>query len=148
MSAGAPAGPGTACELCACPGGEAVWTDDALRVVLVDDADYPGFCRVIWNAHVREMTDLPAGQRATLMAAVFAVEQAVREAMAPDKVNLASLGNQTPHLHWHVIPRFRGDRHFPAPIWAEPRRATGTNPAHDWRDRLKSAIVARFRAQA
>lgn len=137
---------GAACELCAAAGGERVWRAADYRVVLVEDADYPGFCRVIWNVHVREMTDLAPSQRAQLMAAVFAVEQAVREVMAPDKVNLASLGNQVPHLHWHVIPRWRGDRHFPAPIWAAPRRATGMNPAHGWRDQLKSAIVARLRA--
>jgi diadenosine tetraphosphate (Ap4A) HIT family hydrolase len=28
------------------------------RVVLVDDANYPGFCRVIWRDHVKEITDL------------------------------------------------------------------------------------------
>lgn len=136
------------CELCAGPGGEAVWRSRDLRVVLVDDADYPGFCRVIWNAHVREMTDLPPAQRAALMAAVFAAERAVRETLAPDKINLASLGNQTPHLHWHVVPRWAGDRHFPAPIWAEPRRAGGTNPAHGWRDQLKSALVSHLEATA
>ena len=40
----------------------------------------------------------------------------------PDKINLASLGNMVPHLHWHVIPRFRDDRHFPEPIWGAPQR--------------------------
>lgn len=135
-----------ACELCDCPGGEPVWRDAALRVVLVDDADYPGYCRVIWNAHVREMTDLAPDQRTAMMAAVFAVERAVRDVLAPEKINLASLGNQTPHLHWHVIPRWTADRHFPAPIWAAPRRANGTNPAHGWRDRLKSDLVSRLRA--
>lgn len=96
--------------------------DDLLRVVLVEDADYPGFCRVIWTAHVREMTDLPAAQRAHLMAAVWAVEAALREIMQPHKINLACLGNMTPHLHWHVIPRFADDRHFPAPVWAPIQR--------------------------
>jgi diadenosine tetraphosphate (Ap4A) HIT family hydrolase len=54
---------------------------------------------------------------------VWAVEAAVREAMEPDKMNVASLGNMTPHVHWHVIPRFADDRHFPQPIWAQPSRA-------------------------
>jgi diadenosine tetraphosphate (Ap4A) HIT family hydrolase len=136
------------CELCDAPGGELVWESAHWRVVLVDDADYPGFCRVIWNAHVREMTDLSAGQRAALMAAVFVVEQAAREVLAPDKINLASLGNQTPHLHWHVIPRWAADRHFPAPIWSPALRSSGTKPAQGWRDRLKSVLVSRLRATA
>jgi diadenosine tetraphosphate (Ap4A) HIT family hydrolase len=53
------------------------------------------------------------------MALVFAVESALRRTYAPAKINLASLGNLVPHLHWHVIPRFRDDPNFPAPVWSE-----------------------------
>lgn len=105
------------CELCEGDGGELLWRDRQCRVVRVNESGYPGFCRVIWNRHVREMTDLDAGERARLMHVVFAVEAALRELLRPDKINLASLGNATPHLHWHVIPRFGGDPHFPNPIW-------------------------------
>ena len=49
---------------------------------------------------------------------MWKVEQALREVMQPLKVNLASLGNLVPHLHWHVIPRYADDAHFPAPVWA------------------------------
>ena len=114
-----------ACELCGQDGGEVIYRNALLRVVIVEDADYPGFCRVILNAHVKEMTDLPHAQRNELMAAVFAAEDAVREAMRPHKINLASLGNLTPHLHWHIIPRFENDRHFPRPIWAEGPKPVG-----------------------
>lgn len=51
------------CEFCAGAGGTLLWECAACRVVLVDDADYPGFCRVVWNDHVREMTDLDPGER-------------------------------------------------------------------------------------
>jgi len=117
------------CELCAGDGGEVLWRDAQLRVVLVADCDYPGFCRVIWNGHVREMTDLSEADARYLLQVVLAVEAAVREAMAPDKVNLASLGNLTPHLHWHVIPRYADDRHFPRPVWAAPVREAAARPA-------------------
>lgn len=87
-----------------------------------DEPDYPGFLRVILNRHVRELTDLDAAERQALMAVAFAVEEAVRATMEPDKMNLASLGNLVPHVHWHVIPRFADDRHFPGPVWAPARR--------------------------
>jgi len=110
------------CPLCA-PGDEVVlWRDATLRIVLVMDHNYPAFCRVILNRHVREMTDLPCDERARVMQAVFAVETALRDLLHPDKINLASLGNQAPHLHWHVIPRFVDDCHFPDPIWASAQR--------------------------
>jgi len=113
---------GKICELCATAGGTILWESPTCRVVRVDDPQYPGFCRVIWTAHVREMTDLEPGERQFMMNLVFAVETIVRALFAPDKVNLASLGNQTPHLHWHVIPRWRDDRHFPEPIWGHAQR--------------------------
>ena len=112
----------TQCPLCAPQDELVLWRDATLRVILVQDHDYPAFCRIILNRHVREMTDLPCDERARLMQAVFAVETALRDLLQPDKINLASLGNVVPHLHWHVIPRFEDDRHFPDPVWAAPRR--------------------------
>ena len=43
--------------------------------------------------------------------------------MRPDKVNLASLGNMVPHLHWHVIPRWKNDPWFPDSVWSAARRS-------------------------
>jgi len=107
------------CELCRTPGGELLWQDSFCRVVRIEDADYPGFCRVILNQHVKEMSDLSIKDRERLMATVFAVEQVLRDVLQPEKINLASLGNMTPHLHWHVIPRYKEDRNFPNPIWGD-----------------------------
>jgi diadenosine tetraphosphate (Ap4A) HIT family hydrolase len=111
-----------ACEFCSSPGGAVLWQNDLCRVVRVDEPGYPGFCRVILKRHATEMTDLDAAEREGIMAVVYALEAAVRESMQPDKMNLASLGNMVPHVHWHVIPRFRDDNHFPGPIWATPKR--------------------------
>ncbi len=92
--------------------------DARLRVVLPHEPLYPGFARVIWNAHVAEMSDLSESDRAHLMGVLMAVERAQREGLSPDKINLASLGNMVPHLHWHVVPRWRDDSHFPASVWS------------------------------
>jgi diadenosine tetraphosphate (Ap4A) HIT family hydrolase len=113
------------CDLCDTRGGTVLWEDQHLRVVHVNDADYSGYCRVIWNVHVAEMTDLDDSGRAHCMRAVYATESLLREWLKPDKVNLASLGNFTPHLHWHVIARFRDDAHFPHAIWGPRQREGG-----------------------
>lgn len=118
-----------ACPLCTPPAPEHIlWQDSHCRLILVDDPAYPAYCRLIWRAHLAEMTDLEEGDRAHLLRVLFATETALRHALKPDKINLASLGNQVPHLHWHLIPRFRDDRHFPDSIWAAPRRPDA--PAH------------------
>jgi len=110
------------CELCNIPGGAILWRSALYRVVRVDDPHYPGFCRIIWNDHVREMTDLEPDHQVLLMRVVFAVESVVRQLFNPDKINLASFGNMVPHVHWHVIPRWRDDRHFPEPVWGNVRQ--------------------------
>lgn len=131
------------CELCDTPGGEPIWQDERCRVVLVNEAGYPGFCRVIWTGHIKEMTDLSEPDRAHLMRVVLAVEATLRELLRPDKINLASLGNVVPHLHWHVIPRFAGDPHFPAPIWAAAMREPVDRPAADPK-MIKLTLVRRL----
>jgi len=118
---------GDACGLCGGAGGTPVWRDERGRVVIADEP-FAGFCRVIWNAHVREMTDLEPPDRAHLMRVAWAVEAALRRHLRPIKMNLASLGNVTPHLHWHVVPRFADDSHYPRPIWDGPLREGAMHP--------------------
>jgi diadenosine tetraphosphate (Ap4A) HIT family hydrolase len=97
------------------------------------------------------MSDLAAADQQRLMQTVFAVERAQRAVLAPAKVNLASLGNVTPHVHWHVIPRFADDSHFPQPVWGPRQRAAGTEAIASRRaalDRLRGRIaeeIARVR---
>lgn len=110
------------CDFCVRDGGRVLYRDDFLRVVLADEPAYPGFCRVIVNRHVRENADLPPADRRRLMDAVFATEIEVRGATGAHKMNVASLGNVMPHVHWHVIPRREDDARFPDPIWGPPRR--------------------------
>lgn len=130
------------CELCTQAGGETLYENSQLRVVLVDDAHYPGFCRVILRAHVVEMTDLAGDERSALMEMVWRVETIVREVLQPDKINLAAFGNVVPHVHWHVIPRYRDDVHFPAPIWAPVQRA-----AHEASLAARRALLPQLRAR-
>ena len=119
--------PNPACPLCHGEGGRLVWQGERagakLRVVHADEAGFPAFYRVIWAAHVAEFSDLSAAERQWCMDAVVAVEVALRGMLpAPRKINIATLGNMVPHLHWHVIARFDWDSHFPAPVWASALR--------------------------
>ncbi len=110
------------CPLCADDGGALVWRGDRLRVIRAQEAGFPAFYRVVWNAHVAEFSDLGAADRMHCMDAVVVLEQALRQHLSPTKINIAALGNVVPHLHWHVIARFDWDSHFPAPVWAVAQR--------------------------
>jgi len=134
------------CDLCAGAGGLLLWEDPRCRVVLVEEPGYAGYCRVIWKAHVAEMTDLSNADRSHCLRVVFAVESVLRELLSPHKINLASLGNFTPHVHWHVIPRFRDDPHFPQAIWAlRQREAPPEKPGHtDLPGQIARQLAARL----
>ena len=129
--------------------GALIWRGDDCRVILVNDPDLPGFCRVIWNQHISEVSDLTYGERELLMNLVNAVEEAVRHVMHPDKVNLAALGNQVPHIHWHVIPRYKDDAFFPGSAWSARTQQTLASTLEERKRKtldlpvaIKSAIAA------
>lgn len=125
--------------------GQLIWRGDDCRVILVNDPDLPGFCRVIWNRHAAEMTDLSHGEREHLMSLVFAVEEAIRHVMHPDKVNIAALGNMVPHMHWHVIPRYKDDAFFPGSAWSKRTQELPLSKLSE-RQQLASQLPAAIKA--
>ena len=133
------------CPLCASAGGTLLWQGAHLRVIRADEAGFPAFYRVVWQGHVAEFSDLSPAERQHCMDAVVVVESALREFLQPTKINLAALGNVVPHLHWHVIARFEGDSHFPAPVWAAAAR--GRVPAHEEAVRAQLPTLERILAE-
>jgi len=131
------------CPLCRQDGGRVLWRNGQLRIVLPGEPDHPALLRVIWNSHVREMTDLDAAERAACMQAVFDCELALRDVVRPDKINVASLGNVVPHLHWHVVPRYRDDPQFPDAIWGARRRDTPRQAPADLFEQLAEKLRLR-----
>lgn len=134
-----------ACPLCTADGGRVLVRTARWRIVLAGEAGHPAFTRLIWNAHVAEMSDLDEARRRELLEAVVRVEAVQRATLSPDKINLASLGNQVPHLHWHVVPRWRDDRHFPNAVWGSARPDAGDAPlerAAAVRNRLDAYVAA------
>ena len=112
------------CVLCTPNNENILWSNDKLRVIRVDDPNFPGYFRVIWNHHVAEMSDLSEEDRRFLEKVLLTVEKSVRSCMKPDKINWAQFGNMVPHLHWHLIPRFPDDAAFPDSYWSPRRRET------------------------
>ena len=134
------------CIFCNASGEKVIWSDARCRVLQVTDTPFSGFCRVVWNDHVTEFSDLDERDRNHVMRVVAAVERSLRSLLSPHKMNVASLGNQTPHLHWHVITRYRDDSHYPNPIWAAPQREGATRAlpggfAAQVRNAIESALA-------
>lgn len=110
-------------------GSEPVLDWPLCQVRLKDDARFPWLLLVPRRPGVAEFTDLTAADYAQLQAEILAATRLVQQVVAPDKVNVAMLGNVVAQMHVHVVGRFRSDPAWPDPIWCHGGPAK-PYPAH------------------
>ena len=111
------------------------------RVLLMRDVDHPWVILVPRRAGVVEILDLYAADRAELFDEITRVAEALRDATAAHKLNVAALGNVVSQLHVHVVARFHDDPAWPNPVWGRaPARPLDTAAL----DALETAMVARL----
>lgn len=109
------------------------------RLLLSLDANYPWFLLVPRVADVRELHHLSAEDQQQLLRESSALAAAMEQVLAPDKLNVAALGNVVSQLHVHHVARFRDDAAWPAPIWG---RVPAIPYAEGAAERLAQRIVA------
>ena len=105
---------------------------------LMDDARFPWLILVPRIAGARELIDLDEGDRASLLGEVTIVGRMLESLLAPDKLNVAALGNIVPQLHMHIIARYASDAAWPQTVWGCGERVAYTHEARD-------ALLARLR---
>ena len=118
----------------------AVATLPLCEVRLLDDRRFPWAVLVPARPGAVEVVDLDAADRGRLIEEIAHVSMAMRQAFAPDKLNVGALGNVVAQLHVHVVARYRADAAWPGPVWGtgrEPYDAPGRSAAVD---RLRAAL--------
>jgi len=111
--------------------------------LLMDDANYPWLILVPRVAGARELLDLGGEDRARLWREIDLAAQALRDLFAPDKLNIAALGNVVPQLHIHHIVRYRTDPAWPAPVWGRvPAVMYGVGEIEKVVEKLRAALGA------
>lgn len=90
---------------------------EASRAFLHEDQFFPGYVLLVLGRHAAELYELSAPERRTLIEEVSRVAQALARVFRPVKMNYELLGNQVPHIHWHLVPRLATDPAPGAPIW-------------------------------
>jgi len=139
---------GVQCPLCAPrpesgPEWDFVAKLEAASLYLAANQTYRGQCLLIFDSrHVARPDELSAGEWEALSRDLREAAKAVVRAVRADHLNLESLGNVVPHVHWHVIPRFVGDARWGAPVWTSElanMKDTRLEP------RERAELVARLR---
>ena len=87
------------------------------RAYLQRSASFRGYCILVLKRHAVEIDDLTPEERAVLIEDVARVAQAVRAVCKPTKLNYEVLGNVVPHIHCHIIPRYRTDPEWDRAAW-------------------------------
>ena len=86
-------------------------------VRLMNDTNYPWLVLVPRVDAARELIDLDEAQQVALLRDITTASRALQTCFAPDKLNVAALGNMVPQLHIHVVARYTDDVAWPAPVW-------------------------------
>ena len=84
---------------------------------LHDDQFFPGWTVVVFKRHATELFHLAPTERIQLMEEVSRFAKILSEMFDAKKMNYGLLGNQLPHIHWHLIPRLQNDPAPLEPVW-------------------------------
>ena len=115
-------------------------------IYLARNQTYLGTCSVVYDpAHVSRPSELDAVSWGRFSADVWTVEAAESRTFQPDHINLECLGNSVPHLHIHVIPRYRSDPSWGHPVGVRELRELFATPDEEYEKlavRLRESLNA------
>lgn len=89
--------------------------------ILKEESSIP-WVKIFTQKPYKELSDCDPITQEKVLRAMLMIEKAMIEYYQPTKVNIAMFGNYVPHLHIHVMARFRNDSHFPEPMWGVKQR--------------------------
>ena len=96
---------------------------------LAKNQTYRGQCLLIFDLrHAARPDQLTSAEWTAFCTDLFVAQNAVVAVTTPDHINIESLGNVVPHLHWHIIPRYVDDPRWGMPIWVTPLSAMPDTP--------------------
>jgi diadenosine tetraphosphate (Ap4A) HIT family hydrolase len=102
---------------------EVVWTFPHSVAFLGPWQFYHGYGILIARRHATELSQLSDAERRAYLDEMCIFARAIEEAFRPHKLNYELLGNQVPHLHWHLFPRYSNDPDSLKPVWLALDRA-------------------------
>ena len=105
------------------PPEEVVWQFPHSVALLGPWQFFHGYCVLVARSHATELSRLPDAERRAYLDEMCLLARAIEDCFRPHKLNYELLGNQVPHLHWHLFPRYRHDPDALRPVWFALERA-------------------------
>ena len=91
-----------------------------------EESEIP-WLKIFTQEPYKEMSELPHNLKYEIFELLDIIEKEMIRYYHPDKINIASFGNYLPHLHWHIMARFKEDSYFPEPMWGKKQREADLN---------------------
>lgn len=87
----------------------------------IEESEIP-WLKIFTQDPYKEMSEVPAEIKFEIYDLLDTIETIMLEYYHPTKINIASFGNYVPHVHWHIMARFKEDSYFPEPMWGTRQR--------------------------
>jgi diadenosine tetraphosphate (Ap4A) HIT family hydrolase len=107
-----------------------IYENGTIRIE-TEESEIP-WLKIFTQTPYREVSEVPAEVKFEIYDLLDIIEKEMIAYYRPDKINIASFGNYLPHVHWHIMARFKTDSYFPEPMWGEKqRKASLSLPSFD-----------------
>ena len=102
-----------------------IYQNEMIRIE-TEQSEIP-WLKIFTQHPYKEMSELPHNLKYEIYELLDLIEKEMIRYYTPDKINIASFGNYVPHVHWHIMARFKADSYFPEPMWGEKQREANLN---------------------
>ena len=102
-----------------------IYENENIRIE-IEESEIP-WLKIFTQYPYKEMSEVPAHIKLEIYDLLDRIEKEMIAYFNPDKINIASFGNYVPHVHWHIMARFKEDSCFPEPMWGKKQRNAALN---------------------
>lgn len=102
-----------------------LFKNDLIKIE-IEPSEIP-WLKIFTNESIKEFSFCDENTKKEIWKYLDLIEKEMLEYFKPDKINIASFGNYVPHVHFHVMARFKEDSFFPEPMWGKKQREANLN---------------------
>jgi diadenosine tetraphosphate (Ap4A) HIT family hydrolase len=100
--------------------------ENKLIYVQIEPSQIP-WLKIFTQKNIKEFSMCDKETKLMIWDALDIIEKSMLKYFKCDKINIASFGNYVPHVHFHIMARFKNDNYFPEPMWGKQQRDTTIN---------------------